>query len=50
MFLNVIGNFDNFINNDGDREIFIRIGILGKGSEILRVWDNVIVLDIKVCN
>lgn len=50
MFLNVTGNFDNLINNDGDREIFIRIGILGKGSEISRAWDNVTVPDIKVCN
>lgn len=49
-FLNVTGNIDNLINNDGDREIFIRIGILGKGSEFSGAWDNVTVPDIKVCN
>lgn len=47
-FLNVTGNIDNLINNDGDREIFIRIGILGKGSEFSGAWDNVTVPDIKV--
>lgn len=45
---NVIGNIDNLIN-ERDREIYIRFGNNGLGGDFFRVWDNVIMLDIKVC-
>lgn len=45
--LNVTGNIDNLIN-EKDREIYIRLGINGKGGDPSRAWDNVTIPDIKV--
>lgn len=47
--LNVTGNIDNLIN-ERDREIYIRLGINGKGGDPFKAWDNVTMPDIKVCN
>lgn len=45
----MIGNIDNLIN-ERDREIYIRFGYNGLGNDFFGVWDNVIILDIKVGN
>lgn len=49
--LNVTGNIDNLIN-ERDREIYIRLGNIGKGDDPSRsrAWDNVTIPDIKVDN
>lgn len=47
--LNMTGNIDNLIN-ERDREIYIRLGINGKGGDPFKAWDNVTMPDIKVCN
>lgn len=46
--LTVSGNVDNLINA-ADRDIFIRLGILGDTGEFSKAWHNTTVPDIKVC-
>ncbi|XP_056020810.1 von Willebrand factor D and EGF domain-containing protein-like [Ostrea edulis] len=45
--LTVSGNVDNLINA-ADRDIFIRLGILGESGDFSKAWHNTTVPDIKI--